>query len=67
MKHDRRSFIESTGSAIGAATVLGGVGTAAASGSYTNHYYSGFDYWKYVPDGVGASDPLVVTGRTRGE
>jgi poly(hydroxyalkanoate) depolymerase family esterase len=60
MKYDRRSFIESAGSAIGAATVLSGVGTAAASGSYTNHYYSGFDYWKYVPDGVGAGDPLVV-------
>ncbi|WP_135825712.1 extracellular catalytic domain type 1 short-chain-length polyhydroxyalkanoate depolymerase [Halorussus ruber] len=60
MNSDRRTFIKSAGSAIGAATLLGAAGTAAASGSYTNHYYSGFDYWKYVPDGVGAGDPLVV-------
>ncbi|NEU58964.1 PHB depolymerase family esterase [Halorussus sp. MSC15.2] len=60
MNCDRRTFIQSAGSAIGAATVLGGVGTAAAAGSYTNHTHDGFDYWKYVPDGVGAGDPLVV-------
>ncbi|WP_128475846.1 extracellular catalytic domain type 1 short-chain-length polyhydroxyalkanoate depolymerase [Halorussus pelagicus] len=60
MNCDRRTLIKSAGSAVGVATVLGGVGTAAVSGSYTNHYYSGFDYWKYVPDGVGAGDPLVV-------
>ncbi|MFC7080058.1 twin-arginine translocation signal domain-containing protein [Halorussus caseinilyticus] len=57
MNYDRRTFLKSAGSAVGAATVLGSAGTAAASGSYTNHYYSGFDYWKYVPDGVGAGDP----------
>lgn len=60
MKFDRRTLIKSVGSAVGTATVLGSVGTGAASGSYTNHYYSGFDYWKYVPDAVGAGDPLVV-------
>ncbi|USZ68069.1 PHB depolymerase family esterase [Halorussus salilacus] len=60
MNCDRRTLIRSVGSAVGTATVLGSLGTAAASGSYTNHYYSGFDYWKYVPDGVGAGDPLVV-------
>lgn len=60
MNCDRRTLMKSAGSAVLGATVLGGVGTAAASGSYTNEYYSGFDYWKYVPDGVGAGDPLVV-------
>ena len=30
MEYDRRSFIEWAGSAIGAAAVLGGVGTVAA-------------------------------------
>ena len=60
MNPSRRTLIKSVGSAVGTAALLGGAGTAAASGSYTNHYYSGFDYWKYVPDGVGAGDPLVV-------
>ncbi|WP_132060625.1 extracellular catalytic domain type 1 short-chain-length polyhydroxyalkanoate depolymerase [Halorussus amylolyticus] len=60
MDCNRRTLIKSVGSAVGTASVLGSVGTAAASGSYTNHYYSGFDYWKYVPDGVGSGDPLVV-------
>jgi len=56
----RRTLLKTVGGTLGAATVLGSAGTAAASGSYTNHYYSGFDYWRYVPDGVGAGDPLVV-------
>jgi len=60
MTYDRRTLIKSAGSALGAATVLGSVGTAAADGSYTQHYYSGFDYYRYVPEGVGAGDPLVV-------
>jgi poly(hydroxyalkanoate) depolymerase family esterase len=60
MTYDRRTLLKTVGGTLGAATVLGSAGTAAASGSYTNHYYSGFDYWRYVPDGVGAGDPLVV-------
>lgn len=60
MNCDRRELLKAAGSTVGAATLLGSVGTAAASGSYTNHYYSGFDYWKYVPDGVGDDAPLLV-------
>ncbi|WP_135830119.1 extracellular catalytic domain type 1 short-chain-length polyhydroxyalkanoate depolymerase [Halorussus halobius] len=60
MAYDRRTLITSVGSAVATGAVLGGVGTAAADGSYTNHTYSGFDYYRYVPEGVGAGDPLVV-------
>lgn len=60
MTPSRRTFLRSIGGAAGATSILGSLGTAAASGSYTNHYYSGFDYWRYVPDGVGADDPLMV-------
>lgn len=60
MDCNRRTLIKTAGSAIGAASVIGSVGTAAAAGSYTSHYYSGFDYYRYVPDGVGPGDPLVV-------
>jgi poly(hydroxyalkanoate) depolymerase family esterase len=60
MTPTRRTFLRTLGGAAGTAGILGSAGTVAASGTYTNHYYSGFDYWRYVPDGVGAGDPLVV-------
>ncbi|MFH5799310.1 alpha/beta hydrolase family esterase [Haladaptatus sp. CMAA 1911] len=57
MKTDRRTLLRSVGGTLATAGVLG---TAAAAGSYTNHYYDGFDYWKYVPDSAGSNPPLVV-------
>ncbi|GAA0229463.1 alpha/beta hydrolase family esterase [Haladaptatus pallidirubidus] len=60
MKLDRRTLLRSVGGTVATAGILGSAGTATAEGSYTNHYYSGFDYWKYVPDSAGAGSPLVV-------
>ena len=60
MKTDRRTLLRSVGGTLATAGVLGTAGTAAAAGSYTNHYYDGFDYWKYVPDSAGSNPPLVV-------
>ncbi|SIR22648.1 esterase, PHB depolymerase family [Haladaptatus litoreus] len=60
MKLDRRTLIRSVGGTVATAGILGSASTATAEGSYTNHYYSGFDYWKYVPDSAGAGSPLVV-------
>ncbi|ODR82408.1 hypothetical protein BG842_16695 [Haladaptatus sp. W1] len=60
MNFDRRTLLRSVGGTVATAGVLGSAGTAAAAGSYTNHYYDGFDYWKYVPDSAGSNPPLVV-------
>ncbi len=60
MEFDRRTLLRSMGGTVATLGVLGGAGTASASGMYTNHYYSGFDYWKYVPDSAGSNPPLVV-------
>ncbi|WP_266077981.1 extracellular catalytic domain type 1 short-chain-length polyhydroxyalkanoate depolymerase [Haladaptatus caseinilyticus] len=60
MKLDRRTFLRSISGTIATTGIIGSGGTAAAAGSYTNHYYSGFDYWKYVPDSAGTDSPLVV-------
>ena len=60
MKIDRRTLLRSVGGTVATAGVLGSAGTAAATGSYTNHYYDGFDYWRYVPDSAGSNPPLMV-------
>ena len=45
---------------MSAAGLAASVGTAAASGTYTDEYYDGYHYTKYVPSGASGGEPLVV-------
>jgi len=54
----RRRVLQTLGAAATATAV--GVPTASAAGSYTDEYYDGLHYTKYVPSDASGGEPLVV-------
>ncbi|MEZ3116872.1 PHB depolymerase family esterase [Halobaculum sp. MBLA0147] len=55
----RRDVLQTLGTAV-TATTVGTLPTTAAEGTYTDEYYDGLHYTKYVPSGASGGEPLLV-------
>ena len=55
---ERRTFLTTIGAGAAASPFVGRA--TAASGTYTDEYYDGYHYTKYVPSDASGGEPLVV-------